>query len=134
MRSQRGLTLVELMLSTVAIGAAVLVATGLVASIRSTEKFSRDYSGDLAGLRRAVRVIESDLRVAADISDLDVRHDGDRLVRDGRTLARNVGEFRVTRLKDLALVRIRLGSRSSAPGRRGAVAFSVRMRNAGGPR
>ncbi len=134
MRHERGFTLIELMIATVVIGAMVMVATGLVLSIGDTERFSKDYTGDLAGLRRAVRIIESDLRVAAAIEDLDVRLEGDRLVRGDRVLARNIVDYSVTRQGDLARVRIRLGSRTSSERRRGDLSFTVRMRNAGGPR
>ena len=56
MSRERGFTLIELMISTVVIGSVVLVATGLAGSIRTTERFSTEYTGDLAGLRRAVRI------------------------------------------------------------------------------
>lgn len=134
MRRDRGFTIVELMIAASAFGAVVLVATGLVGSIRATERFSTEYGGDLHGLRRAVRVIEADLRAAADVADLDVRLDGDRLVRGDRTLARNVSEFEVVRDGSLARVRIALGSRSSSPRKRGELTFTVRLRNAEGPR
>jgi len=134
MRNERGFTLIELMVATVAIGAMVMVAASLIGTTRRTEQFSKEYTGDLAGLRRAVRVIESDLRAAEDVEDLEVRLDGDRLVRGDRVLAENIADFAVTREGALAHVRIRLGSRSSASSRRGDLAFAVRMRNAGGPR
>ncbi len=134
MSRERGFTLIELMISTVVLGSVVLVATGLAGSIRTTERFSTEYTGDLAGLRRAVRVIEADLRAARVISDHGVRLDGDRLVRGDRVLARHVAVFEVTREGSLARVRIALASRSSSPRKRGELTFSVRMRNAGGPR
>ena len=42
-----------------AYGAAVMAATGFLGSIRSTERASKDYAGDLSGLRRAVRDLET---------------------------------------------------------------------------
>lgn len=134
MTGERGFTLMEVLIATAAFGATIFVATGLVTTIRSTESFSRAYGGDLRGLRRAVRAIETDLRTAADPGEIDVRLEGDRLVRGGRVLARNVAAFEVTRDGPLARVRIALGSRCEGPRKRGEILFAVRLRNAGGPR
>jgi type II secretion system protein J len=134
MRRQRGFTLIELLVVLAALGGVVAAASGVVLSIRSTERFSREYAGDLAGLRRAVRIVEADLRAAADPEEIDVRLEGDRLVRDGRVLARNVAAFEVSRDGPLAHVRLALGSRCEAPRKRGELAFTVRLRNAEGER
>jgi hypothetical protein len=132
MNRRSGLTLAELMVTVAVIGTFFLVVSGLVLAIRDTEEVTRTYGRELSELRRAVRVIESDLRTATDVDDLDVRLDGGCLVRGDRVLARNVSVFEVTR--DGPLARVRIGLGAGSPGRRGDLAFSVRLRYAGGPR
>jgi len=132
----RGFTLVELMVAVSVLGVVLATMGGVAATLHREERTSNAYVEDLAGLRRAVRAVEADLRLAATTDDLDVRLEGGVLYRGGSVLARNVALFEVAEAGDgLARVRIGLGRRSDAPHRRDAVLdLRVRLRGKGGAR
>jgi len=132
MRRQRGFTLLELMVTISAIGAASLAFVTSANGIHQENAVSKAYCSDVSGLRQAVRLLRHDLRNAASIEELDWTREGDRLLRGRREIARNMAEFEVKADGPWATVRIAFGNRREAPAGNGrAFEFRVRMRNAG---
>jgi prepilin-type N-terminal cleavage/methylation domain-containing protein len=130
---ERGYTLAELLVVIVVGSSVLLTATGLIASVRSTERASAAYVRDLVSLQRAVERLEVDLREAKGLEDLDWRLDGDRLCRGDERVADGVATFTLSREGSIAHVRIVLAARAAHAARKdAAVTISVRMRNAEG--
>ena len=84
-------------------------------TIHRRDRETAAYAEDLAGLRRAVRTVQADLREARSVQDLEYRVDGHTLLREGQVLARNIELFTVKRVGKLAQVYISLAARSDAP-------------------
>ena len=102
MRREAGFTLYELLVVT----AMVVVTSGTMAGVawtmHRTERHTAAYVADIHGLRRAVRVLDEDLRGAAHVEGHVV--DGVRyrleegcLLRGERVLARNIAAFSMAR-------------------------------------
>ena len=114
---------------------AALAIGGVTEGIRREDRISAAYTRDVRGLRRALQAVEADLREAQTISGHTIdgaayRLDGDRLLRDGHELARNIAHFSIEREGELATVRIVLRRRSDRPSRRdGVITSCVRLRS-----
>ena len=136
MRRSRGFTLIELMIAVCMLTVVFATMGSVGATIHREERHCAAYAQDLANLRRAVRLVERELRAAASTGDLDVRLDDGVLYQGGTVIARHIGVFEVEAQDDaLARVRIGLAPRSDAPSRRDATLdLVVRMRGPGGAR
>jgi type II secretory pathway component PulJ len=131
-----GWTLLELMVVVVVgagLGGTVLGASSMV---HREERLAAACATDLTGLRRAVRVLENDLRQGRDPAALGWRLTAEgALQRGDRVLARNVAHFELERDGSLTTVYLALGPRSDAPHRReAALELRVRARASEGDR
>jgi prepilin-type N-terminal cleavage/methylation domain-containing protein len=127
-RRAAGFTLIEVLI-VVTLMVAVTGTFGAVAgTIHARDRTTAAYAEDLAGLRRAVRTLRSDLRAARSTADLDWHLEGGVLRRGSRVIARHIAAFGVRARGSLAQVRIALAPRSDAPTRREAILdFAVHM-------
>lgn len=136
MRRSGGFTLLELMVVVCMMTVVLATMGGVGATIHREERHCAAYAQDLANLRRAVRLVERELRAADSAGDLDVRLDDGVLYQGGTVIARHIGVFEIEPAGDaLARVRIGLAPRSDAPNRRDATLdLIVRMRGPAGAR
>ena len=136
MRGARGFTLLELMVVVCMLTVVFATMGGVAATIHREERHAAAYAQDLANLRRAVQLVERELRAADSTGDLDVRLEDGVLYQGATVIARHIGVFEVEPESDsLARVRIGLAPRSDAPNRRDATLdLVVRLRGAGGGR
>lgn len=136
MRRARGFTILELMIVVSMLTVVGATFLGAATTIHREERHSAAYAQDLAGLRRAVQLVEHDLRDAGTTQDVDYRLEDGVLRRGDTPIARNIALFDVSAASDgLARVRIGLAPRSDAPNRREATLdLVVRMRGKGGAR
>ena len=131
MRRAAGFTLYEVMVVTAVLGLVISTAAGLAYGLQRSDRFTAAYVSDVNGLRRAVRLVESDLRRARALDELDYALEGSDLKRRGRIVARNIARFEVEREGRLVTVTIALGARADVPpSRRPAVTTRVYLRNA----
>jgi prepilin-type N-terminal cleavage/methylation domain-containing protein len=134
MRREAGWTLLELMAVLAVLTIAALAIGGVTEGIRREDRISAAYTRDVRGLRRALQAVEADLREARAISGHTIdgvtyRLEGDRLLRDGHELARNIAHFGIERVGERATVRIVLRRRSDRASRReGVITSCVRLR------
>ena len=133
---RRGFTLLELMVAVSMLTIVGATFLGVARTVHREDRHSAAYAQDLAGLRRAVQLVERDLREAQSLEDLDMRLDDGVLYRGEKAIAHRIGTFDVDVKREqsqLAHVRIGLAPRSDAPNRRDATLdLFVRMRGSGG--
>ena len=135
---RRGFTILELMIAVSMLTIVSATFLGVASTVHREDRHSAAYAQDLAGLRRAVQLVERELREVQSLEDLDIRLDGDVLYRGETAIAHRIGTFDVDvdvkrEQSRLAHVRIGLAPRSDAPNRRDATLdLFVRMRGSGG--
>ncbi len=144
MRRERGFTLLELCGSLALIGAVSLVAGGLAHHSQRTGELGAAYASDVAETRRALGLVEHDLRSAREVrtdqgavvvstneAGVTWRLDGTSLLRGDEVVARNVAAFTAERRDGgLVEVRLELGRRSPDARRTARVSTVVRLRAA----
>ena len=108
----RGFTLAELMIVMMMASIAIGALGGTAQMLYQTDRHTDAYVRDVSGLRKAVRMLESDLRAG---TGAVYRLDGDRLLRDDRLVARNIGTFELDREGALTVVRIGPAPRREVP-------------------
>jgi prepilin-type N-terminal cleavage/methylation domain-containing protein len=141
MRRQRGLTLIELMISLVLIGAISVVIGGLALDAQHTGTLAAAYAQDVTETRRALDAVERDLRAATDVAvtpfglvaTTDGAHvawtlDRGSLRRGDVVVARNIAAFDVRRDGACYVVSIALGHRAPNATRTARVEAVVRPR------
>ena len=109
MRRQAGFTLMEVMVVVALVAGAASTIVGFVETLRRDDRAAARYVREISEFRAAVRSLERDLRAGARAA---WRLEGDRLVRDGRLMAKNVTRFELARKGRLTTVELRLGRRS----------------------
>jgi len=134
-RSARGFTLVELMAVVGAAGAFGATITTVSMTVHAEQRTAQGRQSDLDGLRRAARLLESDLRAGFDPASAGWHLEGDVLRRRGLVLVQSVAVFRATRDGDLWHLRLGVKPRAADGPRREAVLdWEVRARVAEGDR
>ena len=124
---RRGFTLMELAIVLVLIAGVTGISSGVVVTLRRSERLTRAYTDDINGLRRAVRTIEADLR--ADRGDACRLDDSGNLLRGDFVLARRIERFEVERAGELWVARIGMMPRSeTGAARRPLITLRVRPR------
>lgn len=91
---KRGFTLIELSVVLVLVAGVAGISSGMILTLRKSERRTRAYTDDITGLRRAVQAIEADLR--ADRSDTCQLVDG-KLMRGETVLASRIDRFEIQR-------------------------------------
>jgi prepilin-type N-terminal cleavage/methylation domain-containing protein len=127
-RCARGFTLIELVVVTATMAAVGGTFLTVASTIHRDERHAAACAGDVQDLTRAVAVLEAAVREARGPEDVPARLAGTDLYLGARRLARNVASFEVSWGPRLATVRVALGPRSDAPGRRRAALESVVLR------
>ena len=116
----------ELAIVLVLVSAVTGISSGVVVTLRRSERLTRAYTDDINGLRRAVRAVEADLR--ADRGDTCRLEDGN-LLRGDIVLARRIERFEVERDGELWVARIGMMPRSeTGAARRPLITLRVRPR------
>lgn len=133
MRRQAGFTLLELMIYIAVFAVFSTAIAGVAHSIHKSDRFSAAYVRDVGGLRRALRLVENDLRHAKSPDELDYELEDGVLSRDGKAIARNIALFDLEADGRLVTVTIALGQRADVPpARRPAITTRVRLRRRAG--
>lgn len=123
---RRGFTLIEITVVLLLVAGVAGISSGMIWTLRESERRTREYTEDIHGLRRAVRAIETDLR--ADRGDTCRLIDG-TLMRGERVLARRIGRFEIERKDGLWIASIGLMPRKeSGRARRPVITLRVRPR------
>jgi hypothetical protein len=117
------------MIVTAVLGGLAATLAGITHAVHRAERVSAAYVEDLAGLRRAVALVERDLRAARSVEDLRYTLESGVLERDGAAVAR-IGAFEVTQEGAVATAWIGLLPRAEAATRPAVVTTSVRLRRA----
>lgn len=128
-RREAGFTFVEVMLYVVLFGAISTTVAGITHAIHRTDRATAAYVDDLDGLRRAIRLVENDLRHAKSVHALKWELKDGVLRRDGEEIARNIAAFDLDLDERFVTVTIAPGSRADVtPTRRPLVTTRVRLR------
>ena len=108
------------------VGGVAAIAAGFTTTMHESEKRTRAYVEEIGGLRRAVRVLEADLRAG---SAAGWRLDEEGMLRRGDVVvARGVGLFEVRREGALFVARVGLRARRETGARHPVVTLRVRPR------
>lgn len=130
MRAQcRGATLIELLASLAALGSFGATLSALSQHVNGERRAAEGREADLAGLRRAARALEDDLRAGVDPVGAGWRAYRGELIRDREVLARSVESLDLRREGDLWHVAIAMNPRAAeGPRRRCVLEWTVRAR------
>lgn len=144
----RGHTLLELMIATTVLGSFFALLTPIGAQLHRSDRLAADYAEDLTGCRRALQVLEGDLRQASAVETrgevlrihlpdqrIDYHLEAGTLTRTagGRTgvVARRIGTLRATQTGRLVALSVAIQPRAAEPGHEAKVHTTVYLRNGG---
>lgn len=144
----RGHTLIELMIASILIGSFFALLSPLAAQLHRSDRVAAAYVEDLTRCRRALRVLEADIRQARGVENradlLRVYHpdgvieyglDRGTLTRSvqGRSavVSRRIGALEAFGNGRLVRLKVAVQARAATPGREAVVETTIYMRNGG---